>query len=108
MKHTYETLTEELVSQYAKIWSYERLRKAYRNIDDQICDLARDIREMNFEIAQCGRNIIKAKHIIQEQNEKHLIMQKAQQYQMIIEAELVVRETPIPGNTAQGIYGRFR
>lgn len=108
MKHTYETLTEELVSQYAKIWSYERLRKAYRNIDDQICDLARDIREMNFEIAQCGRNIIKAKHIIQEQNEKHLIMQKAQQYHMIIEAELVVRETPIPGNTAQGIYGRFR
>lgn len=108
MTHTYETLTEELVSQYAKIWSYERLRKAYRNIDDQICDLARDIREMNFEIAQCGRNILKAKHIIQEQNEKHLIMQKAQQYQMIIEAELVVRETPIPGNTAQGIYGRFR
>lgn len=108
MTHTYETLTEELVSQYAKIWSYERLRKAYRNIDDQICDLAREIREMNFEIAQCGRNIIKAKHIMQEQNEKHLIMQKAQQYHIIIEAELVVRETPIPGNTAQGIYGKFR
>lgn len=108
MTHTYETLTEELVRQYAYIWSYERLRKAYRKIDDQISDLAREIREMNFEIAQCGRNIIKAKHIIQEQNEKHLIMQKAQQYQMIIEAELVVRETPIPGNTAQGIYGRFR
>ena len=108
MTQTYETLTEELVSQYAKIWSYERLRKAYRNIDDQICDLAREIREMNFEIAQCGRNIIKAKHIMQEQNEKHLIMQKAQQYHIIIEAELVVRETPIPGNTAQGIYGKFR
>lgn len=108
MTHTYETLTEELVTQYAKIWSYERLRKAYRNIDDQICDLAREIREMNFEIAQCGRNIIKAKHIIQEQNKKHLRMQKAQQYLMIIESELVVRETPLPGNTAQGIYGRFR
>lgn len=108
MTHTYETLTEELVSQYAKIWSYERLRKAYRNIDDQICDLARDIREMNFEIAQCGRNIIKANQIIHEQNKKHLIMQKAQQYHMILETELVVRETPIPGNTAQGINGRFR
>lgn len=108
MTHTYETLTEEMVSQYAKIWSYERLRKAYRNIDDQICDLARDIREMNFEIAQCGRNIIKANQIIQEQNKKYLIMQKAQKYYMIIEAELTVRETPLPGNTAQGIYGRFR
>lgn len=108
MKHTYETLTEELVSRYANIWSYERLRKAYRNIDDQICDLARDIREMNFEIAQCGRNMIKANHIVQKQNEKFLRMNKAKKFQMIIEAELVVRETPLPGNTAQALYGRFR
>lgn len=108
MTHTYETLTEEMVSQYAKIWSYERLRKAYRNLDDQICDLAREIREMNIEIAQCGRNIIKANQIIQEQNKKHLRLQKAQLYHMIIGAELKVRETPLPGNTAQAIYGRFK
>lgn len=108
MTHTYETLTEELVSQYAYIWSYERLRKAYRKIEDQISDLAREIREMNFEIAQCGRNIIKANKIVQEQNKKYQIMQKAQQYHKIIEAELVVRETPLPGNTAQAIYGRFK
>lgn len=108
MTHTYETLTEELVSQYANIWSYERLRKAYRKIDDQICDLAREIREMNFEIAMCGRNIIKANLIVQKQNEKFLRMNKAKKFYKIIEAELVVRETPLPGNTAQGIYGRFR
>lgn len=108
MTHTYETLTEELVSQYANIWSYERLRKAYRKIDDQICDLARDIREMNFEIAKCGRNIIKANLIVQKQNEKFLRMNKAKKFYKIIEAELTIRETPIPGNTAQGIYGRFR
>lgn len=108
MTHTYETLTEELVSQYAYIWSYERLRKAYRKIEDQISDLVSEIRELTYQISQQGRNIIRIKEILNEQNKKFEILNKAKKFHAIIEAELIIRETPLPGNTAQGIYGRLR
>lgn len=107
MRHTYETLTEELVTQYANIWSYERLRKAYSKIDDQMCDLVSEIREMTYQISRQGRNRIRIKELLNEQNKKFETLNKAKKFYAIIEAELIKRETPIPGNTAQGLYGRF-
>lgn len=107
MTHTYETLTEELVSQYAYIWSYERLKRAYRKIDDQMCDIAAETRKINWQIINCGRNIIKANQLRKALDDKLQLLEKAKKFYDIIERELITRETPIEANTANGIYGRF-
>lgn len=107
MTHTYNTLTDAIVKQYAYIWSYERLRTAEENLEERCFQIVATIFHKNnnsigcFEKGEFGEF---EELTVQELNVK---LEEARRYHKIIMNELIKRVTPISQNVANGIYGKF-
>ena len=107
MRHTFEDLTEKDVKQYAYIWSYERLRKAYNNLHDMRLNLAGEIHQLTHKYCIYGRNPLIQEKTRKMRNEKAILLQKINIFFAIIEEEMKIRTTPNPQNIANGIYGYY-
>lgn len=107
MTHTYNTLTDAMVKQYAYIWSFERLREAEDNLNDHRLELTATIWHINNGMRHteaCQRFLAKGTPTVAEMTEE---LAKTTKFLRIIRMELVKRQTPDLVNTAYGIYGKF-
>lgn len=107
MTHTYNTLNDNLVRQYAYIWSFERLQKAEDNLNEHQWELKDKIRRKEKSMKEGEYYQIYNSDAVTEVLKMTEELDKTIKWLRIIRLELVKRQTPNMTNVAYGIYGRF-